>query len=119
MSNKLMRTILSIALCGICGALGGLAALGAARGTDFGRFWPVYLTYLVFAGGIGILNPNQAWIAGAVIMPVHWIVVIGFRADPITSTIGVGHFFTIVLSVPLALASHLGGRVARTPRRGE
>lgn len=113
MSSRACRTAVSVAVCAACGVIGALAATNKGEGTPFHGFWPVYLVYLVVAVGVGFLHSYLAWMAGAAIMPAHWIVVIASGAAPTTSTMGVGHLFTLLLSVPLALASHLGGRASR------
>lgn len=108
-STKACKIMVAAVICATCGVIGSLAATGRGEGTPFHGFLPVYVMYLIVAAGIGFLQPDFAWMAGAVIMPAHWVVALASGAALPTSTVGVGHLFTILLSVPLAMASHLGG----------
>lgn len=114
MAHTILRTTSSVALCGFGGLLGGLANVDAVSAAANDRFWAIYATYLTYSLCIGLLQPPSAWLAGCVILPVHWIVFLASGAqDPVTSTIGVGHLLVLLLSVPPALMAQLGCLIAR------
>lgn len=113
MSTTTYKTMVAVLICAACGVVGSIAATGGGKSTSLHGFLPVYAMYLIVAAGVGFLHSSLAWMSGSIIMPVHWIVVVTCGATPSTSTVGVGHLYTILLSVPLALASHSGALASR------
>lgn len=98
------------------GTIGGTVATMGGR-TSWGGFWPVYVAYLVVAGVLGFASPARAWLAGAMMMPAHSIVVLATGAEPHTSTMAVGHLITLMASIPLAFSGYCVGKFSRSRRR--
>lgn len=107
----------ALAVGGIAiGCVGGTVATMNGR-TSFAGFWPVYVAYLVEAGLLGLAAPYHAWVAGAMMMPAHWALVLSNGAAPHTSTMGVGHLMTLMASIPPAFCGYRVGKFVQSRRR--
>jgi hypothetical protein len=103
----------AFALIGLAvGSIGGYVATIDGR-TSWSGFWPVYLSYLVVAGVLGAASPAMAWLAGLMMMPAHWLLVLANGSAPHTSTMGVGHIMSLIASIPPALSGYYVSKLCR------
>lgn len=102
-----------IAIGFVIGILGGAMSASGWRGSRWECFWPVYLAYILAAGGLGLASPSCGWLAGAMMMLAHWCFLLVVGGVSHTSTIGAGHLIALLASIPPTLAAYVLGKFAR------
>ena len=122
-SSRLIAAILRVLPCVIGGFVVGIVG-GAVASADrpsalMHGLWPIWSCYVVLAGVMGLITRGPAWIAGAIMTPVHmiWMILADDgslkHAGPPTYTSCLGYVFLLFMMLPPAVAGFFGSIVRR------